>query len=49
MLNSVWQYKRTDVIQIVGHSKVDTITDDLNVIFVDCLETVAKSKRITWD
>ena len=42
-------YKRTDVIQIVGHSKVKTITEDLNVIFVDCMETVAKSKRITLE
>ena len=42
-------YKRTDVIQIVGHSKVKTITEDLNAIFVDCLESVTKSKRIIWD
>ena len=40
-------YHGTDIIQIVGHSKVDTITDDLNVIFVDCLDSVTQSKRIT--
>ena len=42
-------YKRTDVIQIVGHSKVKTITEDLNAVFVDCLESVTKSKRINLD
>ena len=42
-------YNRTDVIQVVGHSKVKTITEDGNAIFVDCLETVAKSKRITLE
>lgn len=42
-------YKRTNVIQIVGHSKVETITEDLNAVFVDCLETVTKSKRITLE
>jgi hypothetical protein len=41
-------YKRTDVVQIVGHSKVDTITEDINAVFVDCLEMVTKSKRIVW-
>lgn len=40
-------YKRTNVIQIVGHSHVTTITEDDNAIFVDCLGTRAKSKRIT--
>ena len=40
-------YKRTNVIQIVGHSHVPTITEDDNAIFVDCLGTRAKSKRIT--
>lgn len=42
-------YKRTDVIQIVGHSKVKTVTEDGNAIFVDCLESVTKSKRIIWE
>lgn len=40
-------YKRTNVIQIVGHSHVQTITEDDNAIFVDCLGTSTKSKRIT--
>jgi hypothetical protein len=40
-------YKRTDVIQIVGHSKVKTITEDNKAIFIDCLESVTKSKRVT--
>lgn len=40
-------YKRTIVIQIVGHSHVQTITEDDNAIFVDCLGTSTKSKRIT--
>ena len=39
-------YKRTNVIQIVGHSHVPTITEDDNANFVDCLGTRAKSKRI---
>lgn len=40
-------YKRTDVVQIVGHSKVDDITDIGSVVFVDCLEAVTKSLQIT--
>ena len=42
-------YKRTNVIQIVGHSQVKSITEDGNAVFVDCLKTVTKSKRINWD
>lgn len=42
-------YKRTDVIQIVGHSKVKTITEAINAIFVDCLGTTTQSKRITLE
>ncbi len=42
-------YKKTNVIQIVGHSHVQTITEDENAIFVDCLGTTTKSKRITLD
>ena len=42
-------YKRTDVIQIVGHSQVKNITDSGDVIFVDCLGYVANSKRITLE
>ena len=42
-------YKRTNIIQIVGHSHVPTITEDGNAIFVDCLGTRAKSKRITLE
>ena len=42
-------YKRTDVIQIVGHSQVKNITDSGDVVFVDCLGTTTKSKRITLD
>lgn len=42
-------YKRTNVIQIVGHSHVPTITEDDNTIFVDCLGTRAKSKHITLE
>ena len=39
-------YKPTDVIQIVGHTQVKSITDSGDVIFIDCLGHVAKSKRI---
>ena len=42
-------YRGTDVIQIVGHSKVDVITESDNTIFVDCLDSVAQSKRIVWE
>ena len=41
-------YKNTDVIQIVGHSKVKTISENDNIIFVDCLETVTESKHIIF-
>lgn len=40
-------YKGTNVVQIIGHSKVNTITEEDNVIYVDCLGTSTKSKRIT--
>ena len=42
-------YKRTDVIQIVGHSQVKNITDSGDVVFVDCLGHVTKSKRVTLE
>lgn len=39
-------YLGTNIIQIVGHTQFKDITDSLNTIFVDCLESVTKSKRI---
>ena len=42
-------YNSTDVFQIVGHSKVKTITENGNAIFVDCLVTTTQSKQITLE
>ena len=49
MLGQYNLYKRTDVIQIVGHSQVKNITDSGDVIFIDCLGHVAKSKRVVLE
>lgn len=49
MLGQYNLYRRADVIQIVGHSQVKNITDSGDVVFVDCLGYVAKSKRITLE
>ena len=39
-------YKGTNIIQIVGHTQCKDIIENDNVIYVDCLGYVAKSKRI---
>ena len=39
-------YRGTDIIQIVGHTQFEGITEVPNTIFVDCLGYVAESKRI---
>lgn len=39
-------YKQSDVIQVVGHSQFKAITETDGIVFVDCLGTVADSKRI---
>lgn len=39
-------YLGTDVVQIVGHTQYEDITESVNAIFVDCLGYVAKSKKI---
>lgn len=49
MLGQYNLYRRTDVIQIVGHSQVKNITDSGDVVFVDCLGYVVKSKRVTME
>ena len=42
-------YSQTDVIQVVGHTKVKTITETDNAIFVDCLGVSTESKKISLD
>ena len=39
-------YRGTNIMQIVGHSRVENITEKDNAIFIDCLETTVQSKRI---